>query len=88
MTSTAAICNGRSTSILAVRTQRWAESALAGIPGSAAVERRLRRSMTDDDACPPVLRDLPPVLFLQKSRVRHLTPAEPKHPERDQRRPK
>ena len=35
--------------------QRWAESALAGIPGSAALEGRLRRSMTDDDAFPLVL---------------------------------
>ena len=31
--------------------QGWAESALAGIAGSAALEGRLRRCMTDDDAC-------------------------------------
>jgi hypothetical protein len=29
---------------------RWAESALAGIAGSAALERRLRRCMTDDES--------------------------------------
>jgi hypothetical protein len=32
--------------------------------------------------------DLPPVLYFTSRACRHLTPAEPKHPERDQRQPK
>jgi hypothetical protein len=58
-------------------------------PGSAALEGRLRHSMTDDDACPAGLASTFRRSYACGRRAcRHLTPAEPKHPERDQRQPK
>jgi hypothetical protein len=65
------------------------KSALTNVAGSAALERRLHRSMTDDDAGPAGLASTFRRSYVCRSReCRHLTPAEPKHPERDQRQPK
>ena len=65
------------------------KSALADIACSAALERRLRRCMTDDDAGPAGLASTFCRSYARGRRAcRHLTPAEPKHPERDQRQPK
>jgi hypothetical protein len=52
----------------AVRGARMGRKALADIAGSPALEGRLRRCMTDDDAFPLVLHR-PPVLYLKMSRV-------------------
>ena len=69
--------------------QGWAKSAPADIVGSAALEGRLRRCMTDGDALSAGLVSTFCRSYARGRRAcRHLTPAEPKHPERDQRQPK
>jgi hypothetical protein len=50
--SKVAICNGRFTSTLAVRGATMGRKCSGRYPTARPLERRLRRSMTDDDACP------------------------------------